>query len=392
MMDLVTPETVGISSERLAAINSVMQAYIDEGRFVGISTLIACKGSVIHFECYGKLDLGRGMPVRPNSLFRLASLTKPITAAAALILHEDGLFDLDEPVSKWLPKFKSFRVWQEGSGSTGTLETEITFRHLFAHTSGLGYGFGEPTHPVEKLYLQAGFMRPPIWNLNYPLPELVERITEMPLVAQPGTIWHYGLSHDVLGYLIELISDKPFEEFLRERLFDPLGMVDTSFSVPPEKLERFGPWYSYTNESGIVIMDDIPTSPFIRSDAVQSGGGGLVSTMLDYYNFMAMLANGGKFGDSRILEERTVTMMTTNQLMGSTFPVRFDDPWPGMGYGLGVGVQTLESKQVGWIGISGTTAWWYPQEEMIVIALPQAFFDWEASDRLLGMANKLFSD
>ncbi|HZM24264.1 MAG TPA: serine hydrolase domain-containing protein [Anaerolineales bacterium] len=391
MIKPVAPESVGIPSERLAAIDATMHAYIDQGKLAGISTLIACKGKVIHFGCYGKLDLDSGTPVRPDSLFRLASLTKPITSAAALMLYEDGRFDLDEPVFKWIPEFKNFRVWQEGNGATGTLETEITFRHLFTHTSGLGYGFGEPTDPVDKIYLEAGLMRPPTWTFNYPLPELVQRVSKLPLVAQPGATWHYSLSHDVLGYLIELISGKPLEEFLRERLFTPLGMVDTGFFVPPEKLARFGPWYSYSEESGLTIVDDFSGSPFVHSDVIPSGGVGLVSTMPDYYRFMSMLANGGISEGVRVLKQSTATMMTTNQLSGSAFPVRFDDPWPGMGYGLGIGVQTLESRQVGWIGISGTTAWWYPQEEMIVIALPQALFYWEASDRLLRMAGELFS-
>jgi CubicO group peptidase (beta-lactamase class C family) len=393
MIEPVAPESVGIPSERLAVIDKAMQAYIDQGRFAGISTLIACKGKVIHFGCYGQLDIRMGAPVRPDSIFRICSLTKPITSVGALVLFEEGHFELDEPVSKWIPEFKNFRVWQEDDGLEGVtvaLDREITFWHLFTHTAGLGYGFGEPTDPVDKIYQNAQLMRPPIWTFNYPLPELVRRISTLPLIAQPGTVWHYSLSHDVLGYLIEVISGKTLETFLRERLFIPLGMVDTSFFVPPEKLARFGPWYSYSDENGLTIVDEVATSPFVRSDVIPSGGGGLVSTMPDYYRFMSMLANGGTLEAVRVLKQSTATMMTTNQLSGSTFPVRFDDPWSGMGYGLGIGVQTMESNQVGWIGISGTTAWWYPQEEMIVIALPQALFNWEASDRLLGMAGELF--
>jgi CubicO group peptidase (beta-lactamase class C family) len=392
MIELVPPESVGIPSERLAAIEAAMQAYIDQGKFAGISTLIACKGNVIHFGCYGEIDIGRGVPVQADSLFRIYSLTKPITSVGALILFEEGHFQLDEPVHKWIPEFKNFQVWQEGEGregATSALETDITFWHLLTHTSGLGYGFGEPTDPVDKIYQEAGLMRPPTWMFNYPLPELVQRVSTLPLIAQPGAKWHYGLSHDVLGYLIELISGKTCEAFLRERLFTPLGMIDTGFFVPPEKLARFGPWYSYSEESGLTILDEVATSPFIRPDVIPAGGGGLVSTMPDYYRFMSMLANGGILDGVRLLKQSTVTMMTTNQLRGSAFPV-FDGEWPGMGYGLGIGVQTLEPRQVGWIGLSGTTAWWYPQEEMIVIALPQAWLNWEASDRLLGMAGELF--
>ena len=392
MVEIVGSESVGVPSERLSAIDAAMQSYIDQNKLAGITTLIACKGKVIHFGCYGKLDISTGTPVRPDSLFRIFSLTKPIISAAALILYEDGLFDLDQPVFKWIPEFKNFRIWQESysvNGATSALETDITFWHLFTHTSGLGYGFGEPTDPVDKIYQEAQLISPTDLKLHFPLPELVRRISTLPLIAQPGATWHYGLSHDVLGYLIEVISAKTCEAFLQERLFTPLGMVDTSFFVPPEKLARFGPLYSYSEQGGLSVVDEVATSPFVRSDVVPAGGGGLISTMADYYRFMAMLKNGGILEGVRILKQNTVTMMTTNQLRGSAFPVRFDDPWPGMGYGLGIGVQTMESRQVGWIGISGTTAWWYPQDEMIVIALPQALFDWEASDRLLTMAREL---
>jgi CubicO group peptidase (beta-lactamase class C family) len=391
VIEIVSPESVGIHSDRLSAVDMAMQSYIDEGKFAGISTLIACKSKVIHFGRYGKLNLGTGTPVRSDSLFRIYSLTKPIISVGALILYEEGYFDFDEPVSTWLPEFKHFRVWQEyDRDATSAVETDITLWHLFTHTSGLGYGFGEPTHPVDKMYQDAKLIRPPL-TLEYPLAELVQRLSTLPLVAQPGATWHYGLSHDVLGYLIELISGKTCEAFLRERLFTPLGMDDTSFFVPPEKLARFGPLYSYSEQEGLTVVDEVVTSPFIQSDVVPSGGGGLVSSMPDYYRFMLMLAHGGTLDGVRILNQSTVAMMTTNQLSGPTFPVRFDNPWPGMGYGLGIGVQTMESRQIGWIGISGTTAWWYPQEDIIAIALPQALFNWEASDRLLGMANELLA-
>jgi CubicO group peptidase (beta-lactamase class C family) len=392
MIELVAPESAGIPSSKVAAIDSAMQAYIDQGRLAGISTLIACKGKVIHFGCYGKLDISRGVPVQPDSLFRIYSLTKPIISVAALMLYEEGLFDLDQPVYKWIPEFKNLRVWQESysvNGATSALETDITFRHLLTHTSGLGYGWGEPTDPVDKIYQEAQLITSTDLRLCHSLPELVRRVSTLPLRTQPGTMWHYSLSHDVIGHLIETISGKTCEAFLNERVFRPLGMLDTSFFVPPEKLERFGPLYSYSEQDGLTVFDEVATSPFVKSDVIPSGGAGLVSTMSDYYRFVSLLANGGIVDGIRVLKQATVSMMTTNQLTGSAFPVRFDDPWPGMGYGLGIGVQTLESRQVGWIGVSGTIAWWYPQEEMIVIALPQALGNWEASDRLLEMAGEL---
>lgn len=392
MIELIAPESVGVSSAQLAEIDVAMHAYIDQGKFAGISTLIACKGKAIHLGCYGKLNISRDIPVQPDSLFRIYSLTKPVISVAALILYEAGLFDLNQPVHKWIPEFKNLRVRQESysvDGATSPLETDITIWHLLTHTAGLGYGWGEPTDPIDKIYQEAQLIGQFDLRLQYPLPELVQKICTLPLATQPGVRWHYSLSHDVLGYLIEVISGITCEAFLHERLFSPLRMLDTSFFVSPEKLTRFGPLYSYSEQDGLTVFDEVATSPFIRANVIPSGGAGLVSTMPDYYRFMSMLANGGILDGVRILKQATVKMMTTNQLSGSAFPVRFDDPWPGMGYGLGIGVQTLESRQVGWIGISGTTAWWYPQKEMIVIALPQALFNWEASDRLLEMAREL---
>jgi CubicO group peptidase (beta-lactamase class C family) len=166
-------------------------------------------------------------------------------------------------------------------------------------------------------------------------------------------------------------------------------MPDTSFYVPQGKLERFGPLYSAPDANGLSVLDDVTTSPYVRPDVVPSGGAGLVSSMPDYLRFMLMLANGGELDGVRLLKRSTVTAMTTNQLVGPTFPVRFNnEPWAGMGYGLGVGVQVTEVPQFGWIGVSGTTAWIYPREEMIVIAMPQALFNWEASDTLLRMAHE----
>jgi CubicO group peptidase (beta-lactamase class C family) len=270
------------------------------------------------------------------------------------------------------------------------LRPRITVWHLLTHTAGLAYGFGEPTHPIDQLYQRTELTQPPL-TLQYSLPELARKLATLPLVAQPGTEWHYSLAHDVLGYLIEQISGQSCAAFLQERLFTPLGMRDTSFVVPPDKYDRFGPLYSSAEAAGLVVADDVPNSPFIDPAVVPSGGGGLVSSMPDYYRFLSMLAQGGILDGVRVLKESTVTAMVTNQLHGDLFPVRFDTEWPDMGYGLGIGVQTQGAHQYGWIGISGTTAWIYPDEAMIAIALPQALYNWEASDRFLELARTIFT-
>jgi CubicO group peptidase (beta-lactamase class C family) len=389
MIETIAPESVGMSSDRLKEIDTTMQAFVDQGKFAGIATLIARRGQVVHYGCYGKLDLAANKPVQPDSLFRIYSLTKPITSVAALMLCEEGHFNLDDPVAKWIPEFNHFKVLPESASTNSELETqtkEITFWHLLTHTSGLGYGFD--TGLIEEIYRDAQLLSP-ILTLQSPLSQTVQKMAELPLAAQPGATWHYSLAHDVLGYLIGLMAGKPFDIFLRERIFEPLGMPDTSFYVPQEKLERFGPLYSAPDENGLAILDDVTTSPFVRPDAVPSGGAGLVSSMSDYLRFMRMLANGGELDGVRLLKQSTVTAMTANQLTGPAFPVRFNnEPWPGMGFGFGVGVQVTDEPQIGWIGVSGTTAWIYPRQEMIVIAIPQAFFNWEASDTLLRMARE----
>lgn len=345
-----------------------------------------------HLQCYGQLDLDANKPVQPDSLFRIYSLTKPITSVAALILYEEGRFDLHDPVSTWLPEFKHFKVLPPTTSTTGEaypLETEISFWHLLTHTAGLGYGKDtEPTAPIEVIYRDANLMSP-LLILQSPLPELVRKVATLPLLAQPGLTCQYSLAHDILGYLIELISGKPFDTFVRERIFEPLGMIDTGFFVPHEKLERFGPLYSVSDQHGLSVVDDTSTSPFVRPDVVPSGGGGLVSSMPDFFRFMSMVANGGRLDRVQVLKLSTVTMMITNQLTGPTFPIRFaNNPWPGMGFGLGIGVEVTDTPRVGWIGISGTTAWMYPNEEMIVIAMPQMLYNWEASDMFLQMAGE----
>lgn len=392
MIEINNPESVGMLSNHINKIDAAMQKFIDQGKYPGISTLVARYGKAVHFGCYGKLDLATNKPLQPESLFRIYSLTKPITSVAALMLYEEGHFNLDDPVSKWIPEFKSFNVLRDSTkfdSELDNLEEEITFWHLLTHTSGLGYGFNsEQTEPIEKIYREAKLLSQ-ILTLQFSLSGIIQKVSKLPLASQPGTTWHYSLSHDVLGYLIGLISGKPLEVFLRERIFEPLGMQDTSFYVHQEKLERFGSMYNAPHEDGFSILDEVNTSPFIRSDIVPSGGIGLISSMPDYFRFILMLANGGELDGERLLRPNTVTEMTTNQLTGSAFPVRFDDEeWPGMGFGLGIGVQVTDAPpQIGWIGWSGTSAWIYPRDHTFIITMSQSR-NWEASDTLSNMVRE----
>lgn len=392
MLETATPEQVGMSASHLNDLRAAMQAFVDGGEFAGVSTLIVRRGQIVDARCYGKLNLAAGKPILPDSLFRIYSLTKPVTAVAALMLFDEGRFDLDDPVSNWLPDFKNFTVSLNPNGEVlqrGDLEREITFRHLLTHTSGLGYGF--MGGPLEELYGAAKILGPNI-TLQMPLPEIVRKLPALPLVAQPGTIWSYSLAFDVLGYLINVISGRPFDVFLRERIFEPLGMLDTSFFVPPDKLDRFGPMYEPRGEvASLGVADEVAGSSFVNPEVVPSGGAGLVSSMPDYWRFASMLANGGKLDGVRLLSEGTFTAMTTNQLPASAYGE--GGFTAGDGYGLGVGVrvtaapeQGLPAGAFGWGGASGTTAQIFPREEMILIAMSQSFFGMTAAQAFLKMA------
>jgi len=383
MVETVTPEQVGMSSSRLGDLHATMQAFIDETKFSGLATLIVRHGQIVDSRCYGQLDIAANKPLRPDSLFRILSLTKPITAVATLMLYDEGRFELDDPVSQWIPAFKRLKVEQkaaDGATELHALDQEITLRHLLTHTSGLGYGNDEIAPWGHGVVLQ------------FPLPEFVQKLAQLPLVAQPGMIFNYSLAHDVLGYLIGIISGKPFDVFLRERIFEPLGMFDTSCFVSPDKLGRLGPMYKIRGEeAGLVVADELAGSPYVNPTVVPSGGGGLVSTMTDYYRFATLLAHGGALDRVRLLRESTFAEMTTNQLPASAYGENGFSA--GDGYGLGVGVQVtakpeagLPAGAFGWAGASGTQAQIFPHEEMIVICLAQSWIDFTAGETLLKMA------
>ena len=366
-----------------------MQRFIDEGKIAGISTLAARQGNVIHSGCYGMLDKESGKPVQPDSIFRIYSLTKPVTAVGLLMLIEEGAWKLHDPISYYLPPLGQMKVYSNDAerGSTfEEMEREMTIWHLLTHTSGLGYGYGIDDHPVESMYQEAGFFSH-IVTLQMSLGEMVDQLAELPLAFQPGASWRYSIGYDVIGYLIQVITDKPLGVFFNERIFEPLEMEDTGFFVPEERQDRFGPMYSNLHEGEISAVDYPDNSPFLNPDIAPAGGLGLVSTLSDYSRFLTLLINGGRWGGVQLLSRDTVKKMTSNQLTGGQFPVRFGDPWPGLGYGLGVGVQTdhlpnegWPAGTFGWLGVSGTWAWIFPEESVSIIAMSQAWYTWSPGD------------
>jgi CubicO group peptidase (beta-lactamase class C family) len=330
--------------------------------------------------------------MRPDALLRMFSMTKPITGVALMMLFEEGRFLLGDPVSKYIPEFQECKVYA-GTTETGVecvdLERPITILDLLTHTAGLAYGL-LPTTPVEELYQAADIITPfrPLYVadhiLHVSLPEMVRRLAELPLAHQPGTAWRYSLAYDVIGYLISVIADMPFDVFLQERILNPLGMDDTGFCVPPDKLDRLAAMYDVTETGDLGLADAPATSIFINAACPPSGGGGLVSTAADYLRFAQMLFNGGVLEGARLLGRKTVARMTTNHLAAELFPLNLLDMWPmpGEGFGLGVSVVVDQTQEgvlasdgaYGWPGAAGTKFWVDPQEELIGLMLPQVRF------------------
>ncbi len=366
------PEKEGMSSELLDSIRPVMQEYIDENKLPGMITMVARHGRIVHSGAYGLMDAGK--PMRPDAIFRIASMTKPLMSAAVMILYEEGRFRLDDPVADYIPEFRNLKVFS--SIDTAGLHTvdpvrPMTIRDLLTHTSGLsGVGAGSP---VDSMYAAADLS-------GGTLKEMVQKLSAIPLLYQPGTTWNYSRSTDVLGYLVEVLSGEPLDQFLRERIFIPLGMEDTGFYVPAEDLDRVGAVYA-PDSAGIKIIMKPDTNSVSVPVKFLSGNGGLYSTATDYMIFSQMLLNRGKYNGVRILGSKTVELMTSNQLSGERMP---DDEFFGplmSGMGFGFGFAVLEDNvKAGIIGSEGSY-WWSgsgntyfyidPHEDLIMILMMQ---------------------
>jgi len=373
-MNVITPEELGFSSQRLARINTKMQRYVDENKLAGITTLIARRGKVVHFEKFGMADIEVGLPMADNTIFRIYSMTKPITSVAVLMLFEEGCFRLNDPVVNYLPEFKEGKVLDNGGNLVKSVRP-MTIRDLLTHTAGLSYGF-DKNFVLDQLYQQY------VWgaieaNPTLTLSEWIGAIAGLPLAYQPGTRYLYGVATDVLGYLVQVVSGMPFADFLQERIFAPLGMVDTFFTVPPEKVARFAANYGPQEGGGLSVIDAPHNSRYIRPTQRPSGGGGLLSTTGDYLRFAQLLLNQGELDGVRLLGRKTVELMTTNHLPDGIYVD--NDPTTGLGFGLGVSVlmdlgkgQTLGSVgNYGWGGAANTNFWIDPKEELIGILMLQ---------------------
>jgi CubicO group peptidase (beta-lactamase class C family) len=377
-LDIATPEDVGFSSARLRRIGATMRRFVDEGKIAGAVTLVARHAKVAHFEATGLIDQEARRPMERDAIFRIASMTKPITCTAALMLFEEGQFLLDDPIADFLPEFAQTKVFVRETAQgveLADLERPITIRHLLMHTSGLTYDF-YPEDPVSRRYA-----REQIWRPGESLADKVKRFAALPLVHQPGADWTYGVSHDVLGRLVEVISGQPFEVYLQQRIFAPLEMTDTGFYVPPQHLSRLGPIYTPDGRGG--LQRDEEQRDHSKPPAYPSPGGGLVSTAADYARFCQMLLNGGALGSTRLLGRKTVGLMTANHWTGAASP--FPPDWAGTimlgGYGFGLGVRSLVDVaqsgvpssvgEYGWVGAYSTYFWIDPREQLYGVLMVQ---------------------
>jgi CubicO group peptidase (beta-lactamase class C family) len=329
--------------------------------------LVARQGEIIYLDKYGFQDIATKTPIEFNTIFRIYSMTKPITSVAFMMLFERGLVRLEDPVSKYIPQFKQVKVYGK-DGKLIDLVREITIHDLLIHTAGLSYGGIEETKiPVDELYDEANLFEPGI-----DLEEMVQRIASLPLAYQPGTVWHYSVATDVVGRLIELIADMSLLDYLREKVFNPLGMVDTDFSVPPDKTSRFSTLYGKTETGDLGVLDDTIGGGYFNV-SLHSGGSGLVSTMPDYYHFTQMVLNKGTSGGLRLLSPKTVDYMTANHVPQSLLPISMGEPWLGFGFGLGFSVM-LDIPISGMMGSTGVHGWggwanthfWIDQQEQLI--------------------------
>jgi len=379
-LPMTQPERVGLSSERLTRIDGYMESVVKEGLISGAVVLIARRGKVAYFKTFGLMDIEANRPMVNDALFWIASMTKPVTCTAAMILYEQGRFLLNDPVWRYIPEFKNPRILvPPASGEQGTdaietipIEREIHVRHLLNHTSGISHGTGLHDKIYREAGLKLGVSRPDSATTS----EMVRKLAGLPLLHQPGEKFTYGYSHDVIGYLIEVLSGKPINVFYRDHLFKPLGMEDTGFIIPDEKIDRLAFSYKRGQDGKLEKILQPQKRSKSKSQKIFSGGGGLYSTASDYARFCQMILNGGELEGVRLLSRKTVDLMTTNSIGDAYSAFR---PTSGDKYGYGFGIRTERDKYnemesngtLMWDGGLKTRFWIDLEEQMIGIFMTQ---------------------
>ena len=370
-------EKVGMSSARLERLEDLNQRYVDEGKLAGVMTMVARHGKIVHLNAAGTYGVDNDKPLTEDTLFRIYSMSKPITAVALMMLYEEGAFQLSDPVSKFLPQFRDMQVWKQDHYEEA--QSQITMHQLLTHTAGLTYGYPGAS-PVDDRYQEADLLG------AKDLDEFIDRLAEIPLLFEPGERWHYGVSYDVLGAVAEKITGQAYGDFLEKRIFGPLGMDDTYFKVPTEELGRFPTNHRWSMEEQKLVAIDHqePLNRSFTTDAFAAGGHGLVSTIGDYMKFCEMLRNGGSFNGSRILSPKTMQYMMRNHLSATSNAASSRDMHQqgvlrgtSFGIGFGIVVDPAQAEVISspgtyfWGGHAGTIFWIDPEEDLVAIAMMQ---------------------
>ena len=388
----IAPAKTGLSSERLERITEhLTRHYIEPGKIAGCQTLVARHGEVAYFDSLGFMDRERQRPMADDTIFRIFSMTKPITSVALMTLYEQGYFQLNDAVHRVIPEWRDMKVYVSGEGEsmeTRAPKRPMTFRDLLTHQSGLSYGDGllrlvglkMPLHPADEVYVTEGIYR----DRDETLSSFVEKLSRVPLRFDPGESWMYSYATDVCGYLVEAMSGVPFDQYLQETIFEPLGMGDTAFFVALEKKDRLAANYGRAADKSLRLLEDPETSPYLERPALSSGGGGLTSTMADYLRFCEMLRRGGELDGVRILGPRTLRMMTQNHLTEGrdlsqmAIGAFSETAYEGIGFGIGfamtldgVGAGSIAAGDYYWGGAASTIFWVDPVEDLVVIFMTQ---------------------
>jgi CubicO group peptidase (beta-lactamase class C family) len=366
------PAEVNLSTEALAKIDPTVQAFVDRTNISGAVTVVARHGKIAYSKAAGLRDCERQLPMTEDTIFRIYSMSKPITGVALMTLFDEGRFQLNDPVCRYLPEFKNQTVHTD-KGDVPVAH-DMTIRELMSHSGGLTYGFFGNS-AIDQQYRAAKILDP-----NIPLDEMVRRLGPIPLEFQPGTRWLYSVSVDVQGRLIEVLSGKSFDVFLKERLFKPLDMPDTDFYVPANKVQRFAACYQAEPDGSIKLQDDPQKSNYLKNPVFKSGGGGLVSTTRDYLRFAQMLLNGGELDGQRILRKSTVELMHQNYLPKGVWVQFGPNPMQGTGFGLDFAVRTepdpaARRNAFWWSGMATTRFFIWPEADVVLLSMTQRIMD-----------------
>ncbi|TWU50921.1 Esterase EstB [Rubripirellula tenax] len=393
-LPIAKPSDVSMSPDKLAEVSEAMQKSIDDNRIAGGIVMIAKDGKVVMHQAYGKMDIDADKPMKPDTIVRIYSMTKAITTAAAMMLYEEGKLDVNDPVSKYLPELAEVTVASDSE--VRPAENTMTIADLMRHTAGYSYGRGGKT-AVDNAFENLNAL-----DREASLATMQTKLDDLPLEFEPGTDWLYGISIDVLGRVVEVVSGQPLDTFFQTRFFDPLQMVDTGFYVPPQKTDRFAVNYQSDGKGKLTSKEEEEENQYLEKPALLSGGGGLVSTAADYMKFLIMIEAGGELNGTRLLKPETVAMMTTNQLPKDVGWIKFgSEVRTGVGFGFGFNVRDEMSDwdpdgrvgEYGWGGAASTHYWISPSDRLIVITMEQVMpYQWLTELKLKGLIYDAIED